>query len=173
MKKLAILALGLLICFGLAQEDTSTDTAQETTQETTDMAAGTIVDVLSTNPDLSTLYVALQTAGLAETLTGEGPYTLLAPSNEAFAAAGIDPAAMDPVALQTVLLYHVASGDYMSSDVAAEAAVMTMEGSELAVGTNAEGGVTFNEASVTQPDMLASNGTIHVIDTVLTPANQE
>lgn len=129
--------------------------------------------MIATNPDLSMLYAALQTAGLEATLTGEGPFTILAPTNEAFSAAGIDPAAMDPVELQTVLLYHVASGDLATTDMTSQSAVMTLEGSELTVGTTDEGGVTFNEASVTQPDLLASNGTVHIIDSVLLPTASE
>jgi len=177
MKQLAILILGSLLCFGMAQTDTSTeDASSETTEttETTDMVAeGSVMDLIAANPDLSTLYAALQTAGLDTTLTGEGPFTLFAPSNEAFSAAGIDPASMDPTELQTVLLHHVVSGDYASADVSSLPAVMTLEGSELSVGTDAEGGVTFNEAGVTQADLIAANGTVHVIDTVLTPMASE
>lgn len=171
MKKFVMLSLSLFLFFGLAQTDT--DTSSETAETADSVTEGSVMDVIAANPDLSTLYAALQTAGLDATLTGEGPFTLFAPSNEAFAAAGIDLATIDPNELQTVLLYHVVSGDYASADVSALPAVMTLEGGELSVGTDAEGAVTFNDAAVSQADLMASNGTVHIVDTVLIPPTSE
>jgi uncharacterized surface protein with fasciclin (FAS1) repeats len=132
-----------------------------------------IVGTAATGDDLSTLVVAVQRAGLVETLQGEGPYTVFAPTDAAFAK--LPPGTVDDLLkpenrdqLVAVLTYHVVPGKVMSSDIAGtEMMVATAQGSELDV--DATSGVKINDANVTTADIQASNGVIHVIDTVLIP----
>lgn len=133
--------------------------------------SGTIVEVASSNPDFSTLVAAVGAAGLAETLSGDGPFTVFAPTNEAFEALpdGVLDALLLPEnkdALASILTYHVLSGEVMAADVTA-GDVATVEGSTIAIST--DGGVQVNDANVTATDVDASNGVIHVIDAVLVP----
>jgi uncharacterized surface protein with fasciclin (FAS1) repeats len=135
-------------------------------------AAGTIVDVAAGNPDFTTLVAAVKAAGLAETLAGTGPFTVFAPTNEAFAAlpAGLVDKLLLPAnkdVLTKILTYHVVPAEVMAADVKA-GDVATVEGSKITIGTT--GGVTVNDAKVTATDVDASNGVIHVIDKVLVPA---
>ena len=132
---------------------------------------GTIVDVAAANPDFETLVAAVTAAGLVETLSGEGPFTVFAPTDEAFDALpeGVLDALLLPEnkdALTSILTYHVVSGEVMAADVTA-GDVPTVEGSTIAITT--DGGVKVNEANVTATDVDASNGVIHVIDAVLVP----
>lgn len=132
---------------------------------------GTIVDVAAANPDFETLVAAVTAAGLVETLSGEGPFTVFAPTDEAFDALpeGVLDALLLPEnkdALTSILTYHVVSGEVMAADVTA-GDVPTVEGSSIAITT--DGGVKVNEANVTATDVDASNGVIHVIDAVLVP----
>lgn len=158
--------------------DTSEPMTGETTEDTSGEAgSGTIVDVAAATPDLSTLVTAVQTAGLTETLSGEGPFTVFAPTNEAFAAIPadkLDAILADTELLTQILTYHVVSGEYPASavadlpDVATGAAVPTVEGQDVTIVAGADG-VRVNEANVVQPDVEASNGVVHVIDAVLLP----
>ena len=132
---------------------------------------GTIVEVAASNPDFETLVAAVTAAGLVETLSGEGPFTVFAPTDEAFDALpeGVLDALLLPEnkdALTSILTYHVVSGEVMAADVTA-GDVPTVEGSTIAITT--DGGVKVNEANVTATDVDASNGVIHVIDAVLVP----
>lgn len=154
--------------------DPAADTVTEL-PETTDptMAEGeTIVDVAASNGSFNTLVAAIQAAGLEDTLSGEGPYTVFAPTDEAFAALpeGTLEKLLQPEnqeALTEILTYHVVSGEVPASDVTT-GMVPSVEGEDLDVVADA-GSVSVNGASVTQPDVMASNGVIHVIDTVLIP----
>jgi len=158
--------------------DTSAPMTDETTEDTSGEAeGGTIVDVAAATPDLSTLVTAVQAAGLAETLSGEGPFTVFAPTNEAFAAIPadkLDAILADTELLTKILTYHVVSGEYPASavaelpDVATGAAVPTVEGQDVTIVAGADG-VRVNDANVIQPDVEASNGVVHVIDAVLLP----
>ena len=132
---------------------------------------GTIVEVAAANEDFETLVAAVTAAGLAETLSGEGPFTVFAPTDAAFEALpeGVLDALLLPEnkdALTSILTYHVVSGEVMAADVTA-GDVPTVEGSTIAITT--DGGVKVNEATVTATDVDASNGVIHVIDAVLVP----
>lgn len=135
--------------------------------------AGTIVDVAAGNPDFSTLVAAVEAAGLVETLSGEGPFTVFAPTNEAFEAlpAGVLDMLLLPENKETltkVLTYHVVPGE-VTSDLVTAGDVATVEGSTIAITT--DGGVKINgTTTVTAVDVEASNGVIHVIDAVLIPA---
>jgi len=136
--------------------------------------AGTIVDVASGNPDFSTLVAAVQAAGLAETLSADGPYTVFAPTDAAFEAlpAGVLDALLLPEnkdVLTQILTYHVVAGEVMSADIE-PGKVPTVEGEDLTIKV-ADGTVTVNGATVEAADVEASNGVIHVIDEVLVPPN--
>lgn len=143
--------------------------------------AQTIVDIAAGNPDFSTLVAAVQAAGLAETLAGPGPFTVFAPTNEAFAA--LPEGTLDSLLLPEnkdqltqILTYHVVAGKVMAADVpAADAGVATstVAGLDLSVRKEADGSVMVNEATVTTADIEASNGVIHVIDTVVLPRAAE
>ncbi len=134
--------------------------------------AGTIVEVASGNPDFSTLVAAVEAAGLAETLSGTGPFTVFAPTNAAFEAlpAGVLDKLLLPENKETltkVLTYHVVPGK-VTSDMVTAGDVATVEGSTIAITT--DGGVKINgSTTVTAVDVDASNGVIHVIDSVLIP----
>lgn len=132
---------------------------------------GTIVDVAAANPDFETLVAAVTAAGLAETLSGEGPFTVFAPTDDAFDALpeGVLDALLLPEnkdALTSILTYHVVAGEVMAADVTA-GDVATVEGSTITITT--DGGVKVNDANVTTTDVDASNGVIHVLDAVLVP----
>jgi len=190
----SISALALAACSSEAPADgTATDTevvADETAGG--DMAVATdaegsknIVALAQGNPDVSTLVTAVTAAGLGETLSGTGPFTVIAPTNAAFAK--VDKATLDGLmkpeskeALGGILKYHVISGNIKSGDLAKQiadgngtATIKTLNGGSLKammdgdkiVLTDAKGG----KATVTAPDMIASNGTVHVVDTVLMP----
>jgi uncharacterized surface protein with fasciclin (FAS1) repeats len=136
-------------------------------------SAGTIVDVASANPDFSTLVTAVTAAGLGETLSGTGPFTVFAPTNEAFAAlpAGLLDKLLLPAnkeALTKILTYHVIPAKVMAADVTA-GKVATVEGQKVTIAT--DGGVKVDKATVTATDVAASNGVIHVIDQVLVPSD--
>jgi len=137
----------------------------------TDAAAvGTIVDVAASNPDFSTLVTAVQAAGLAETLSGDGPFTVFAPTNEAFAAVPaevLDQLLADKEALTKVLTYHVLPGQVMAADVAPGDAT-TVEGSTVTISDDG-GTLKIGDAAIVATDVAASNGVIHVIDAVLVP----
>jgi uncharacterized surface protein with fasciclin (FAS1) repeats len=130
-----------------------------------------IVDTAAGNSDFSTLVAAVQAAGLVETLKGPGPFTVFAPTNEAFAALGgevdnlLKPENKDK--LTKVLTYHVVAGKVMSTDLTEGMMAASVEGGELAI--SLKDGATVNGAKVIQADIETSNGVIHVIDTVLLP----
>lgn len=138
-------------------------------------ATENIVEVASGNEDFSTLVAAVTAADLAGTLTGPGPFTVLAPTNDAFAALpdGVVDALLLPEnkeELTQVLTYHVISGELDSTAVTAAVgtSVATVEGSEVAISEN-DGNLFVNESQVIIPDVEATNGVIHAIDNVLIP----
>jgi len=128
-----------------------------------------IVDTAVGAGQFKTLATALQAAGLVDTLKGKGPFTVFAPTDEAFAKipkADLDALLKDKAKLTAVLTYHVVPGTVMAKDVKA-GKVKTVQGSELTVGT--AGGVTVDGAKVVKADIVADNGVIHVIDSVVLP----
>ena len=133
-------------------------------------AAGTIVEVASSNGSFKTLVAAVKAAGLADTLSGKGPFTVFAPTDAAFAKlppGTVDALLKDIPKLKAILTYHVVSGSVMAKDVKT-GMVPTVNGQSLDVKADAKG-VTVNGAKVTAVDVAASNGVIHVIDTVVLP----
>ncbi|MGB3298893.1 MAG: fasciclin domain-containing protein [Phormidesmis sp.] len=184
LKKLSSLAVALMIlpvavACGNQQEATTVDSAAEAPADTTAPDAmpavtegETVVDVAEANGSFSTLVAAIKAADLTETLNGAGPYTVFAPTDEAFAA--LPEGTLDKLllpdnkeVLTQILTYHVVAGNVPSSEVET-GAVPSVEGEDLDITADA-GSVTVNGASVTQPDVMASNGVIHVIDQVLVP----
>ncbi len=136
-------------------------------------STGDIVAVASASSDLSTLVTAVDAAGLVPTLQGDGPFTVFAPTNEAFAALpdGLLDQLLLPCnqeALSQVLTYHVVAGKVTSSDIAPGDAA-TVEGQSVTLAT--DNGVMVNDATVTTADVEASNGVVHIIDGVLVPSD--
>ena len=185
-KLIAVLAATSVLALGACSSD-NTEMTPETTMattvapattdttapETTAAAAalGSVVEVAAASGSFSTLIAAIQVSGLAVTLSEGGPFTVFAPSEEAFAAlpAGLLEKLLKPenkTVLAQILTYHVVSGKVLSSDVK-DGAVASVEGSELTFSTT--GGIMVNDAKITTPDVPASNGVIHVIDKVILP----
>jgi uncharacterized surface protein with fasciclin (FAS1) repeats len=134
------------------------------------MAAKNIVETAKEAGSFTTLLKAVEAAGLVETLSGPGPFTVFAPTDEAFAkipAADLTALLADKAKLTAVLTYHVVSGAVPAKDVATMTSAKTVQGGELKL--DASSGVKVNDATVIKPDVTASNGVIHVIDTVLMP----
>ncbi len=133
---------------------------------------GTIVDIAVSNPDFSTLVAAVTEAGLVDTLSGEGPFTVFAPTNAAFEALGADTIASvlaDKELLTSILTYHVVSGKVMAADVVNLTKATTVQGSDITISVK-DGKVYLNDTiQVIMTDIEASNGVIHVIDGVLLP----
>lgn len=134
----------------------------------------TVVELAASNDDFSTLVAAVKAAGLAETLSGDGPFTIFAPTNEAFAKLpkGTVETLLKPEnkkQLQAILTYHVVGGKVMAADVKT-GKVKTVNGASIEIAVK-DGGVTINKAKVVKTDIAGKNGVIHVIDTVILPAS--
>jgi uncharacterized surface protein with fasciclin (FAS1) repeats len=131
-----------------------------------------IVDTAVANGSFNTLAAALTAAGLVETLKGEGPFTVFAPTDAAFAAlpAGTVEDLLKPEnkdKLVSILTYHVVPGAVMSTDLTEGMMAATVQGAEVTI--TLEGGPKVNGAVISMPDVAASNGVIHVIDSVILP----
>jgi uncharacterized surface protein with fasciclin (FAS1) repeats len=129
-----------------------------------------IVDTAVKAGSFNTLVQAVKAAGLVETLKGDGPFTVFAPNDEAFAklpAGTVEALLKDKEKLTAVLTYHVVAGRVSSGQVTKLSSAKTVQGGDLRIST--EGGVRINDAKVIQADLETSNGVIHVIDTVLIP----
>ena len=180
---LPALAIAIAACSGAASPSPSTTAAPVPSAAPTSAASPSaapsasaaamskdIVETASEAGSFATLLTAATAAGLVETLQGEGPYTVFAPTDEAFAAlpAGtLDGLLADKEALKKVLLYHVVSGAVTSDQVVGLTSADSVEGSPIAVKDCV---VYLNDsAKVVTPDVMASNGVIHVIDQVLLP----
>jgi uncharacterized surface protein with fasciclin (FAS1) repeats len=191
-----IAALGLIA--GACSDDSDTDdSSTSTVEQTTAIAAPTtaasatteaemaaeddIVDTAIAAGDFTTLVAAVQAAGLEETLRGEGPFTVFAPTDDAFAAlpeGTVETLLEDPTGdLASILTYHVVAGAVMAADVVGldGQEVETVNGATFTVNIGDDGSVTLtdaagNDVNVVATDIEASNGVIHVIDAVLMPA---
>ena len=133
-----------------------------------------IVDTAAANPQFKTLVAAVQAAGLADTLKGKGPFTIFAPTDAAFNKLGkttIDALLADPKKLQSILLYHAVEGKAFSGDAAKLASAETVNGADV-VFSSRNGQLYINNARITTTDILTTNGVIHVIDTVILPADK-
>jgi uncharacterized surface protein with fasciclin (FAS1) repeats len=131
----------------------------------------TVVDIIVNSPDHTTLETAVIAAGLADDLSGDGPFTVFAPTDAAFAAlpAGtIEAVLADPVLLNAILTYHVAAGNVLSTDLSDGMEITTLNGASVTVSIMG-GTVMINDATVTVADLVADNGVVHVINAVLLP----
>lgn len=158
---------------------TKTNQSEQMTAAETEKQAGTIVDVAASTDSLSTLVTAVKAAGLVETLQADGPYTVFAPTNDAFAAlpAGTLDTLLKPEnvdQLKAILTYHVVQGKVMAADLQDGQVITTVQGATLTVSitdgnvylTDAKG----NKVMVAQADVKADNGVVHVISGVLLPS---
>ena len=182
MAVMGAIALVLAACSGTDQETAATDAAApveeapDTTTAPTRMAEADIVETAVAAGQFTTLAAALEAADLVDTLKGEGPFTVFAPTDAAFEAALADldltaeELLADKEALTSILTYHVVSGEVPAADVVTldGEEVETVNGESIAISIDGET-AKVDEATVVQPDVFASNGVIHVIDSVLLP----
>ena len=176
-------ALTLSACSSSSDQATTAESSAalskgsiEDAYETEAIFSETIVDLASKDPaNFSTLVAAINAAGLVETLNGEGPFTVFAPTNAAFAElpAGVLDALVLPEnkdALVKILTYHVVPGTVLAADIAdGDVVIETVEGQNVLFSTS--NGVTVNGFDVLFEDVIAGNGVIHVINVVLVPAD--
>jgi uncharacterized surface protein with fasciclin (FAS1) repeats len=176
-------ALTLSACSSSSDQATTAESSAalskgsiEDADETEAIFSETIVDLASKDPaNFSTLVAVINAAGLVETLNGQGPFTVFAPTNEAFAAlpAGVLDALLLPEnkdALVKILTYHVVPGTVLAADIAdGDVVIATVEGQNVLFSTS--NGVTVNGFDVLFEDVIAGNGVIHVINAVLVPAD--
>lgn len=172
----------LVVVFAAAcaeETDVDADAALDADTTMTDdmmMTTGqSIVDLVTSDPRFSTLATALDSAGLVTTLQGAGPFTVFAPTNEAFDAlpSGTLNTLLAPEnrdQLRDILLYHVTEGSVMASQVTGMSNVETLQGGTVPVMTQS-GSVMLGDATVVEADVQASNGVVHVIDSVLMPSD--
>ena len=178
------LAIAIAACSSAASPSAAPTTAPTATPAPTAAAAPStapsasaamtkdIVQTATEAGSFKTLLAAVKAAGLVETLQGKGPFTVFAPTDAAFAAlpAGtLDGLLKDPAALKKILLYHVVSGSVTADKVVGLTSATSVEGSPIAISVK-DGTVYLNDsAKVVTPDVMASNGVIHVIDKVILP----
>lgn len=173
-RKLMFPVLALVAAFPLVAVACGDDDEEEPMPTATTEAAATesdIVDTAVAAGSFTTLAAALEAADLVETLKGPGPFTVFAPTDEAFAklpAGTVEGLLADPDALRAILLYHVVEGEVPAADVVNLTEATTVNGATVAIEVDGST-VMVNDATVTTADVMASNGVIHIIDTVLLP----
>lgn len=159
-------------------EEATEEATKEPAEEMTEEAEPTIVEAAMADESFSTLVAAVDAAGLADTLNSEGPFTVFAPTNDAFSAAfealGItaEDLLADTDMLTSILLYHVVPGEVMAADVLEQNLLETAEGS-YALAYATDDGAFINNAEIVQTDIAVANGVIHVIDAVILPPAYE
>lgn len=167
-KKLTTVVAILLAIFALSAATSAPIAAQES--ETDQVVSGTIMDVLKQDDRLDTFVIAIEAAGLADNLDDDGPFTVFAPTDEAFDAFEAQAAEEDPEATLTdILLYHVINGHYEAAELAERDFLPTLLGEQVQF--NVEDGriVTNDIGNMIEMDIEASNGVVYVVDTVLRP----
>jgi uncharacterized surface protein with fasciclin (FAS1) repeats len=169
MKLLRIITVVISVMLFIAATPLSTDT------EKSDASHHDIVTIASDTDNLSTLVTAVQAAGLVETLQSDGPFTVFAPTNEAFAA--LPDGTLESLLLEEnrdklvqILTYHVVPGKVMSTDLEDGMMSETVEGSSVTV--DLDGGVSIDNANVVTADIEADNGVVHIIDAVIMPSEE-
>ncbi len=183
---LSILAILLFACGGPqnsaenadASESTESSQTEEQTAEAEETAAQPdVVDLAMETSNLSTLVAAVKAADLVSTLKGEGPFTVFAPTNAAFDA--LPDGTLDNLLkpenkqqLADILTYHVVAGKVMSTDLSDGMSATTVNGADITVSIQ-DGTVKINDATVTTADVEASNGVVHIIDTVIMPPQDQ
>ena len=178
MKKIQLVSLALVAFAAttLVSCNAPKETAEETADSTVvveEVVSNTVVDIAVGSPDHTTLVTAVTTAGLVETLSGTGPFTVFAPTNAAFAAlpAGTVENLLKPEnkeKLTSILTYHVVAGNVLSGQLTDGQKVATLNGQELTVAIK-NGVVTINGIKVTTADLEGSNGVVHVVEGVILP----
>ena len=161
----------LLIATVLASTTLATTALADVKAKPAAPAAKDIVDLAAGDARFSTLVTAVKAAGLVDTLKGKGPFTVFAPTNDAFAKipkADLDALLADKKKLTAVLTYHVVPGKVLAADVVKLKSVKTVQGGEAKIAAGKDG-VTIAGAKVIVTDVAASNGVIHAIDTVMIP----
>jgi uncharacterized surface protein with fasciclin (FAS1) repeats len=171
---MAMLAIAGMVACGEAPAEAE-EKVEETVVETpaAPAAPATVVDIAVGSPDHTTLVAAVTAAGLGETLSGAGPFTVFAPTDAAFKAlpAGTLEDLLKPEnkeKLASILTFHVVAGKVMSTDLTDGMKATTVNGQEITIGVK-EGKVTVNGANVTTADLGAGNGVVHVLDAVILP----
>lgn len=169
MKRCLILALCLILCASFLD---CSKKKEETPQTGAIATPGDIMEIVSADGRFTTLLTAIEAAGLAETLKGEGPFTVFAPTDSAFAK--LPPGTVESLLqelpkLKEILLYHVVSAKAMAADLVKFPGAATMLGPLVNVTISREGAIMVNDAKVVIPDIEAKNGVIHVIDGMLLP----
>lgn len=158
-------------------EDANTDQGmgEESMEEETSQEGGNIVDVAQSTNVFNTLVAALQATGLDSALADTGPFTVFAPTDDAFAKlpeGTVESLLQNPTQLADILKYHVVAGKVMSDQVTDGLEAPTLQGASLMFTVDEDGTVMVNGAKVVQADVDATNGVIHVVDTVLLPASE-
>ena len=187
MRNRYLVSLLLVVALVAAACGTGDDSAEETAEPTTtttteapaapaedmeDMEMSDIVDTAAADGRFTTLVAAVQAAELVDTLKGEGPYTVFAPTDDAFAAlpeGTVESLLADIPTLTDILTYHVVSGEVLAADVVGLPAATTLQGTDVSVRVEGDS-VFINDSQVIITDIETSNGVIHVIDAVLLPA---
>jgi uncharacterized surface protein with fasciclin (FAS1) repeats len=165
IKKMAL--AGVVLIMGLAFAVVPVSGANAASS---DVVAKDIVDTAISAGSFNTLVKAVQAAGLVDVLKGDGPFTVFAPTDAAFAklpAGTLESLVKDKAKLTAILTYHVVPGKLMASDVVASKDLKTVQGQSLRVDTS--DGVKVSGANVVKTDIVCSNGVIHVIDSVVLP----
>lgn len=161
------LFLGIVLALAVSPAFAGSCGSQATT------ASNNIVETAVAAGSFNTLVAAVQAADLADVLAGDGPFTIFAPTDEAFAklpAGTVEALLANPDQLREILLYHVVPGKVSATQVVTLSSATTAQGSDVAIRV-ANGSVMINDALVTATDIETSNGVIHVIDTVILPVS--
>ena len=171
---LAIIAVTLVACSDdtTTEENMVAETSTAPQAEQTQEESKTIVDIAVEDGRFTTLVTALQATELDSVLAGEGPFTVFAPTDDAFGKLpeGTVASLLETIpALKNILLYHVVSGNVLAADVVALESAVTLQGQTVSISVMGDV-VKINDSQVIITDIQGSNGTIHVIDTVLSPA---
>jgi len=169
-----LFSLAVVACGKSAPAAESSSAANESSGQEAAASSSDIVDTAASAEGFSTLVAAVQAAGLVDTLKGDGPFTVFAPTDAAFAAlpAGTLESLLKPEnkdKLVAILTYHVVAGDVRASDVVKLDTATTVQGGAVAIRSD-DSGVSVGDAHVVKTDIACSNGVIHVIDKVLIPS---
>lgn len=175
LKNLSLVALCSVTIFAVSCDNKSTDSTEtEVVEEVVvEEESNTVVDIAVGSPDHTTLVAAVTAADLVGTLSGDGPFTVFAPTNSAFAALpeGTVESLLEEEnkdQLTAVLTYHVVAGNVKAADLSDGQVVTTLNGQELTVSIK-DGVVKINDATVVAADLEGTNGVVHVLDAVLLP----
>jgi len=180
MKKMNLKLMAIAIVFAgssmiscSSEQNSNNETEEVMIEEAPVVESNTVVDIAISSPDHTTLVAAVTAAGLVDVLSSDGPFTVFAPTNAAFAALPEGTVANlllpeNKEMLASILTYHVVAGNVMAADLSDGQKVTTVNGQELTV-TIVDGNVMINGARVVAADLVGSNGVIHVIDAVVLP----